>query len=84
VANYAATFDPGVLSTGQQRLLLEKCRKHTSEGLRDYAMVLCMHDLGLRRSEVAHLRLADPDLAHGVLTVPAIKGGNHVLKMHVV
>jgi len=30
------------------------------------------------------LRLADPDLAHGVLTVPAIKGGNHVLKMHVV
>jgi integrase len=76
VANYAATSDAGVLSATQRRRLLSRCQKQTSaESLRDYAMILCMLDLGLRRSEVVRLRLSDVDFASGVLTVPAVKNG---------
>jgi integrase/recombinase XerD len=76
VANYAATSDVGVLSATQRRHLLSRCKKKTSaEGLRDYAMILCMLDLGLRRSEVVRLRLSDVDLASAALTVPAVKNG---------
>jgi integrase/recombinase XerD len=76
VANYAATSKAGVLSAAQRRQLLARCRRQTSaEGLRDYAMILCMLDLGLRRSEVVHLRLSDLDFVGGVVTVPAVKNG---------
>jgi hypothetical protein len=76
VANYAATSNAGVLSAAQRRQLLARCRKQTSaEGLRDYAMILCMLDLGLRarqdrtppanrsrrdRRRNTHERLGDP------------------------
>jgi integrase/recombinase XerD len=76
VANYAATSNVGVLSAIQRRRLLSRCQRLTSgEGLRNYAMVLCMLDLGLRRSEVVRLRLTDVHLAGATLTVPAIKNG---------
>jgi site-specific recombinase XerD len=77
VANYAVTSNVGVLSATQRRRLLSRCQRQTSsEGLRDYAMILCMLDLGLRRSEVVRLRLADVDLAGATLTVPAVKNGH--------
>src|SRR4051794_12282421 len=43
--------------------------------LRDRALILLLADTGLRRSEVAALRVADLDLTHGVLRVVAGKGG---------
>jgi site-specific recombinase XerD len=76
VANFAATFDPGVLTSAQQRQLLQRCPKRTAEGRRDYAMLCCMLDLGLRRGEVVRLRLNDVCLSEKTITVPPIKGGH--------
>jgi integrase/recombinase XerD len=47
----------------------------TGEGIRDRAMLELLYSTGLRRSEVAHLTLADLDRGHGVLRVVKGKGG---------
>lgn len=67
------TFHPGVLSPSQRKALLSACRKQRLIGRRNYAIALCMIDLGLRRCEVAQLKLADFDQSHGILTVPPAK-----------
>jgi integrase/recombinase XerD len=73
IPNHGPAYNPGLLSRAQRRRLLAECRKHRTDGLRDYAMVLCMIDLGLRRGEVTNLRLTDFDAVRGILAVPAIK-----------
>lgn len=67
------SFHPGVLSPSQREDLLLACRKQRLVGRRNYAIALCMIDLGLRRCEVAQLKLADFDQTHGILTVPPAK-----------
>jgi site-specific recombinase XerD len=64
---------PTVLTDEQRRLFLESFDRSRTEGARDYAMALCMVDLGLRVGEVVLLKLSDADWEQGCLTVPGIK-----------
>jgi integrase/recombinase XerD len=64
---------PKILSDDQRRLFLKSFDCSHSEGARDYAMALCMVDLGLRVGEVVLLKLADVDWGRSSLTVPGIK-----------
>lgn len=66
---------PTVLTEGQRRQLLGAFSRRTPVGRRNYAMTICMIDLGLRVSEVIALRLDSVDEKHHVLTVPAVKTG---------
>lgn len=65
---------PEPLSQDQVTALLAAADRTTSTGKRDYAVVLLLLRLGLRRSEVAVLRLQDVDWIAGTLVVHG-KGG---------
>lgn len=70
----AGTADlPRVLSEPQIRAILRSFDQNTASGSRDYAISLCMVELGLRASEVASLRLQDIDWRRGTLRVRAGK-----------
>jgi site-specific recombinase XerD len=60
---------PRSLTETQVRLFLRRFDRTTRTGLRDYAMALCLVDLGLRASEVAALRLDDVDWRTGTVRV---------------
>ena len=64
---------PEVLTNEQRRLFLESFDRSRTEGARDYAMALCMVDLGLRVGEVVMLKLGDINREQACLTVPGIK-----------
>lgn len=66
---------PTVLTEEQRRKLLRSFSRCTPVGRRNYAMTICMIDLGLRISEVIALRLDSVDHRQHVLTVPAVKNG---------
>ncbi len=66
---------PEVLSPAQRRKLLAFFRRTTAEGKRNYAMILCMLDLGLRAGEVIGLRLQDIDWKARRLNVQFTKTG---------
>jgi site-specific recombinase XerD len=60
---------PRALPAGQAQLLLDSCDRATSRGRRDYAIVLLLARLGLRRCEVAALSLDDVDWRAGEIVV---------------
>ena len=60
---------PRALPAGQVKLLLDSCDRATSTGRRDYAIVLLLARLGLRRCEVAALLLGDIDWRAGEIVV---------------
>lgn len=61
--------------TGQQVCgLLKSFDRATVNGRRDYAMALCMTDLGLRVSEVASLCLEDLDWRNATMRIALSKG----------
>ena len=62
-----------ILSEKQRRELLASFNRQTAQGKRDYAMALCMLDLGLRAVEVIRLRLADIDWKRQAVSVPPAK-----------
>lgn len=64
-----------VASEEERRRLLASFDRHTAVGRRDWAMAVCMLELGLRRVEVVRLRLSSIDGESSALTVPAAKGG---------
>ena len=66
---------PTVLTEEQRRKLLRSFSRCTPVGRRNYAMTICMIDLGLRISEVIALRLDSVDHRQHVLIVPAVKNG---------
>lgn len=66
---------PEVLTPKQQRKLRAFFRRSTREGKRNYAMTLCMLDLGLRRGEVIGLRLQDIDWRARRLNIRVTKTG---------
>jgi site-specific recombinase XerD len=70
---YALAHVPRFLDSDQVRRVLAAIDSSTPVGLRDNAMVRLMLGLGLRRCEVAALRMADVDLAAGTLRIPAAK-----------
>jgi site-specific recombinase XerD len=64
---------PRVLTDEEVDALLAAVDRTRAHGRRDYAIALCLLDLGLRASEVADLTLADVDWRAGILTLPAGK-----------
>ena len=66
---------PKTMTDEQLSVFLATFDRSTATGRRDYAMALCMVDLGLRVSEVAGLRLHDLDWRSATLRVAASKAG---------
>jgi len=64
---------PQTLSREQVRALLTSFERTTRTGRRDYAMALCLTQLGLRVSEVAGLSLEDIDGRRGTLRLRQTK-----------
>ncbi|WP_349606106.1 site-specific integrase [Cupriavidus sp. DF5525] len=60
---------PEMLSPAEIRQLLNAFDRDSATGLRDYAIMRCLLDLGLRRTEVAQLRLDDIDWRGGMLRI---------------
>lgn len=60
---------PQPLAPAQVDALLAVCDRRTSVGRRDYAVITVFHRLGLRRAEVAGLRLEDLDWQAGTLLI---------------
>ena len=50
---------PKTMTAEQSKRLLQTFNQETTTGRRDYAMALCMLDLGMRADEVSQLRLED-------------------------
>ena len=70
---------PQTLSRSQIADLLRSFDRATPLGRRDYAMTLCMVELGLRLSEVAQLSLDDLDWRQGTLRLVKNKTGRERL-----
>jgi integrase/recombinase XerD len=68
---------PKGLEPDQVRRLLASCDVHTPVGCRDLAILTLLVRLGLRRSEVAGLRLADIDWRAGTI---ALRGKGNCLE----
>ena len=60
---------PRGISRADARALLDSCDRRQALGRRDYAIIITLLRLGLRRSEVAGLRLDDIDWRAGELIV---------------
>jgi integrase/recombinase XerD len=60
---------PRALPAGQVKLLLDSCDRALPAGRRDYAILLLLSRLGLRRGEVAALSLDDVDWRAGEIVV---------------
>ncbi len=58
-----------MLSAQEITQLLNAFDRSTATSKRDYAIVRCLLDLGLRRTEVARLRLEDVDWRAGPLRI---------------
>ena len=65
---------PEGLTAGQVESLLDACDRRTSAGRRDYAVIVCLHRLGLRCAETAGLMLDDIDWETATLSIHG-KGG---------
>jgi len=74
MANWAQASLPKGLTDAQLRVLLESFDLTDPLGRRDYAIARCMIDLGLRRSEVVHLRLESFNWREGTITIAGGKG----------
>lgn len=76
--SFRATFGfesraPKILTEDQRTAFLNSFDRSHTEGVRDYAMALCMIDLGLRVGEVVLLKLTDIAWDQSSLNVPGIK-----------
>jgi site-specific recombinase XerD len=75
IAVHEHSTPPQILSDRQQQQLRSSFNRTRPEGKRNYAMTLCMLDLGLRGSEVISLGLSDIDWEGHWLNVRASKTG---------
>jgi integrase/recombinase XerD len=73
VASHGQGRRCSTLSDGERRTLLHSFERARPEGLRDYAMTLCMLDLGLRATEVVRLELDNVDWPSSRMSVPKTK-----------
>jgi site-specific recombinase XerD len=69
VPNWSKTEIPRALSEEKVKTILSQCKRNTTTGRRDYAILLLLARLGLRAGEVARLRLDDIDWKEGQITV---------------
>lgn len=74
VAGWRHSGLPKALEPGQVEQLLGSCDRDTSAGQRDFAILMLLARLGLRRGEVARLGLGDIDWRAGEIGVHG-KGG---------
>ena len=65
--------NPNMLTAAQVRDVLESFDRTTIAGRRNYAIALCMTDLGMRVSEVAALCLEDVDWRHATIRLTSSK-----------
>ena len=68
-AGWQAAALPKALKPAQVRSLLTSCERNTAKGRRDFAILTVLARLGLRRAELAGLRLADIDWRAGEILV---------------
>jgi integrase len=64
---------PRSLEADQVLRLLASCDRETTVGRRDFAILLLLARLGLRRGEIAALALDDIDWRAGELIVPGLR-----------
>ncbi|HUS30733.1 MAG TPA: tyrosine-type recombinase/integrase, partial [Kofleriaceae bacterium] len=69
VPNWKLARLPKILTSAQLRSLLRAFDQSSATGRRDYAMVLCLAQMGLRAHEVAQLALDDIDWRAGTLRI---------------
>jgi integrase/recombinase XerD len=69
-----ASLLPRGISRAQARALLDACDRRRALGRRDYALIILLLRLGLRRGEIARLTLDDIDWRAGELVIHG-KGG---------
>lgn len=69
VAGWRLAGLPRALDTEQVRALLDSCDRSTVAGTRDFAILTMLVRLGMRRGEVAGLRLEDIDWRAGEIAV---------------
>ena len=69
VAGWRLAGLPRALSAEQVRALLDSCDRSTVAGVRDFAILTMLVRLGMRRGEIAGLRLDDIDWRAGELVV---------------
>jgi integrase/recombinase XerD len=74
IANWAQATLPKGLTNAQLEVLLQSFDLTDPLGRRDYAIARCLIDLGLRRSEVVHLRLESFNWREGTITIDGGKG----------
>jgi integrase/recombinase XerD len=74
IANWAQASLPKGLTEAQLKVFLQSFDLTEPLGRRDYAIARCMVDLGLRRSEVVHLRLESFNWREGTITIAGGKG----------
>src|SRR3981081_1403094 len=74
VAQWRAASLPTALSEAEIERFLSNFIRTTTEGRRNYAIALCLVDLGLRAGEVARLQLEDLNWREGTLQLTRTKG----------
>ncbi len=79
VANYGQSVRPTILSEAQRRRLSRSFPARHPASRRDRAITLCLLELGLRASDVAHLRVDDFDHVRATLNVFSPKTGHRRL-----
>ncbi len=73
VPHWSMSSLPRFLTPIQVRIFLRQFDRRTAKGRRNYAMALCLVELGLRASEVAGLCLTDIDWRAGTLRIASSK-----------
>jgi len=74
VAQWRESSLPPALTEAEIECFLKAFDRRTTEGRRDYAMALCLADLGLRVGEVARVQLEDLNWRNGTLQLKRTKG----------
>lgn len=69
VPDWSKTEIPKAISQENITMVLKSCKRNTTTGCRDYAMLLLLARLGLRASEVSRLKLDDFDWSKGQITI---------------
>jgi integrase/recombinase XerD len=77
VPNWSMTAIPRAIALDHLQAVLDRCRRDTPAGCRDYAILLLLARLGLRSGEIVSLTLDSIDWSRGCLTVVGSKGGQH-------
>ncbi|SDR63048.1 site-specific integrase [Paraburkholderia tuberum] len=79
VPNWSMTAIPRAMPAEHVSAVLASCRRDTSTGRRDYAILLLLARLGLRSSEIVQLTLDCIDWERGSLTVLGKGGSQSIL-----